>query len=419
MCHTPGVVRGGVGGGSYCASMRLIHTSDWHLGRSFHGVSLLDAQATYLDHLVEVVRSERVDAVLVSGDIYDRALPGPASVELLDEALVRLRDAGAQVVLSAGNHDSAVRLGFGSRVLEQGGVHIRTQAESVGTPVLLDDVAIYPLPYLEPTLVAGTLDASEATHAGVLRAAMRRVHTDLADRGLPGIVMAHAFVVGSATCESERDITVGGVSAVPASTFNGITYAALGHLHRAQQVGEVGRYSGSPVAMSFSEAGHRKSSVLLEVDGHTTSGHDRPAVRSTLIDAPVGRELVTLRGTLEDLLAEPDLGHAEDAWCQVTLTDATRPLGAMDRLRRRFPHTLQLLFDQPATTLRPGGYTRRVAGKDTFDLCCDFLEHTRGGAVATEAERQLLQQAVEQTRVARAGHDGPERIHTVDRTGVA
>lgn len=412
MCHTPRALPGTVGGGSYSAGMRLIHTSDWHLGRSFHGASLVDAQAAYLDHLVDVVRSERIDAVLVAGDVYDRALPGPTSVQLLDETLVRLRDAGAQVVLSAGNHDSAVRLGFGSRVLEHGGVHIRTSTRSVGTPVLLDGLAVYPLPYLEPSLAASALDAADSTHAGVLRASMRRVHADLATRGMPGVVMAHAFVVGSATCDSERDIAVGGASAVPASTFNGIAYAALGHLHGAQQVGDIGRYSGSPVAMSFSEADHRKSSVLVDIGPE--------GVSTSLVEAPVARPLARLRGTLADLLADPDLRAAEGSWCQVTLTDTTRPLGAMEQLRRRFPHTVQLLFDQPVTQLRDSRYTSKVVGKETLELCCDFLTHTRGGATATAPERELLQRAVEQTRLERDSGDGPERVRTVSgEAGVA
>lgn len=386
--------------------MRFLHTSDWHLGRRFHGASLLDAQAAFLDHLVATVRSEQVDAVLVAGDVYDRALPAPDSVQLLDETLVRLRDAGAQVVISSGNHDSAVRLGFAARVLEPGGVHIRTSPESVGRPVLIEDVAVYPLPYLEPALAAPRLDAADVTHAATLRAAMRRVRADLSRRGLPGVVMAHAFVVGATSCESERDISVGGASAVPASTFAGVAYAALGHLHGAQQVGDIGAYSGSPVAMSFSEAAHRKSSVLVDIAAGEVS--------TTLIAAPVTRPLARLRGGLAELLADPTLSHAEDAWCQVTLTDATRPLGAMDQLRRRFPHTVQLLFDQPATQLRDARYTTKVAGKDTFDLCCDFLEHTRGGAAATDDERQLLRAAVEQTRRDRDAHDGAEHVHTVD-----
>ena len=126
--------------------MRLIHTSDWHLGRAFHGVGMLPVQARYVDHLVEVVRAERVDAVLVSGDVYDRALPSPATVELLSEAVTRVIDAGAQVVLSSGNHDSAIRLGFAARLLERAGLHIRTSLASIGSPVVVDGVAVYALP---------------------------------------------------------------------------------------------------------------------------------------------------------------------------------------------------------------------------------------------------------------------------------
>ncbi|WP_265446403.1 exonuclease SbcCD subunit D [Flexivirga meconopsidis] len=391
--------------------MRLIHTSDWHLGRRFHGAPLLDAQAAYLEHLVEVVGSERVDAVLVSGDIYDRALPAPESVQLLDDTLVRLREAGAHVVLSSGNHDSAVRLGFGSRVLELGGVHVRTNPSSIGRPVLLGDVAIYPLPYLEPSVTASAL-AAEATHAGVLRAAMDRVRADATERGLPAVVMAHAFVVGSTTSDSERDIGVGGTSAVPASVFDGVAYTALGHLHGAQSVGEIGRYSGSPVAMSFSESDHRKSSVLLEVSQAGTAYE--------LIEAPVQRPLARLRGTLDDLLADQSLAYAESAWCQITLTDRTRPLGAMERLRSRFPHTVQILFEQQVVPLTERSYASRHAGRSTLELCCDFLEHTRGGAAASEAERDLLVTAVEQTRVARDGRDRAEGQRAVGReSGVA
>ncbi len=377
--------------------MRLIHTSDWHLGRGFHGVGLLDAQAAYLDHLVDVVRAERIDAVLVSGDVYDRALPAPDTVALLDETLARLVDAGARVVLSSGNHDSAVRLGFGSRVMESAGVHIRTTIGSIGTPVDLGDLVVYPLPYLEPALCAATLDAAEATHAGVLRAAMRRVEADAADRRVPSVVMAHAFVTGATTSESERDISVGGVSAVPAEVFAAVDYAALGHLHGPQHLTPAVRYSGSPVAMSFSEADHVKGSVIVDIrEGH---------VECETIAAPVLRPLARLRGTLDDLLADDDLTRAEGAWCRVTLTDAVPPLGAMDRVRRRFPHTLQLEFDGPTVGIGSSDYSTRVRDKSDIQLCCDFLDHVRGGHPASEAERHALTEALDGARVHRAVTD--------------
>lgn len=390
--------------------MRIIHTSDWHLGRFFHGAGLLDAQVEYLDHLVEVVRAESIDAVLVSGDIYDRAMPAPATVAALDEAVVRLLDAGTQVVLSSGNHDSAIRLGFGSRVLERAGLHIRTSVQSIGRPVDLGAVVVYPLPYLEPAVTAPQLHSAEPTHAGVLREAMRRVHEDAAGRDVPTVVMAHAFVTGATTSDSERDIAVGGVAAVPREVFAGMDYTALGHIHRPMQVAEGVRYSGSPVAMSFSEAGHTKSSVLVDV----TEGR----VTTELIDAPVHRPLARLRGTLSDLLSEPEHVGAEAAWCEVTLTDAVRPPAAMEQLRRRFPHTLLLAFDQPATSIDRRSYSERVKGRSDLDLCCDFTAHVRGGATATGAERAVWRLAFEESRIERESAGDRSEVGALDQ-GVA
>ncbi|HYN66732.1 MAG TPA: exonuclease SbcCD subunit D [Ornithinibacter sp.] len=373
--------------------MRLIHTSDWHLGRSFHQVGLLGAQAAYLDSLVDVVRTERVDAVLVSGDVYDRAMPSPETIDLLSQSLVRLVDAGAQVVVSSGNHDSAIRLGFASGLLERAGLHLRTSIADVGRPVLLGDTAVHPLPYLEPALAADPLGATERTHAGVLRAAMSRVRADAEQRGGRTVVMAHAFVTGGVTSESERDISVGGVSAVPPEVFAGADYTALGHLHGRQEVAPGVRYSGSPVAMSFSEWRHRKGSLLVDLSCET------PVVEH--IEAPVERPLAVLRGALGDLLADPAHLAAETSWCQVTLTDAQRPLGAMEQVRRRFPHTLELRFEPEgaAVPLRP--YAARVATATDVEVCCAFLGHVRGGRGASDDERALLAEAVEASRVAR------------------
>lgn len=385
----------------------MLHTSDWHLGRSFHGVGLLGAQAAYLDHLVEVVRSERIDALLVSGDVYDRAMPPPDAVKVFSESLVRLVDAGAEVIVSSGNHDSAVRLGFAGGLLERAGVHVRTSVADIGRPVLLGDgdVAVHPLPYLEPALTAGLLGTEERTHAGVLRAAMERVRAALGS-ARHDVVMAHAFVSGGVGSDSERDISVGGVSAVPPAVFAGCSYAALGHLHGQQQVAEGVRYSGSPVAMSFGEAGHRKSSTLMDLSGAV------PVME--LIPAPVERPLAVLRGELEALLADPSLESARGSWCQVTLTDDLRPLGAMDRVKARFPHTVELRFEPSSTAATAQPYARRVAERAPLDVCCDFLDHVRAGAPATDDERAVLRAGLDAVRLARAvkddeGAPAPER----------
>ncbi|WP_270888069.1 exonuclease SbcCD subunit D [Pedococcus sp. 5OH_020] len=376
--------------------MRFLHTSDWHLGRSFHQVGLLDAQAQLVDHLVSTVRSEQVDAVLVAGDIYDRAMPAPETVQLLSESVTRLIDAGATVLLSSGNHDSAIRLGFAHELLARAGLHIRSSVASIGTPVMVKDVAVYPLPYLEPSVACAPLASADRTHAGVLGAALARVRVDR-QRRARSVVMAHAFVTGGATTDSERDISVGGVSAVHPRVFAGHDYVALGHLHGRQRVGEHLRYSGSPLALSFSEAGQTKGSWLVDLDDD--------GVHVQAVDSPVARPLATIRGDLDSILADPALTHAERAWCQVTLTDPARPLGAMERVRRRFPHTLELRFDPQGMAVPVRRYAERVEAHDDVDVCCQFLEHVRGGARASAQERALLARAVESVRVGAARHD--------------
>ena len=371
--------------------MRILHTSDWHLGRSFHRVGMLEHQAAFVDHLVGAVTSEGIDAVVVAGDVYDRALPAVDTVALLDDALCRLRAAGAQVVLTSGNHDSPGRLGFASRVLEQGGVHLRTRLADLARPVLLSDdhgpVAIYGLPYLEPAMTADPLGAVR-THQGVLTAAMQRVRADLATRGpsTRSLVAAHAFVVGGQASDSERDITVGGVGAVPVSVFAGVDYVALGHLHGRQQLQPTVRYSGSPLTYSFSEAHHSKGSWIVDLTPRATVVEPLPA--------PVPRPLALLRGRIDDLMVDPALGHAEQAWCQVVLTDVVRPRAAMARLRTRFGHTLSLAFEPEGGAADRADYGTRVRGRSDLDVCCGFVKHVRGAA-PDDDERAVLAAALD------------------------
>ncbi|MER7937601.1 MULTISPECIES: exonuclease SbcCD subunit D [unclassified Streptomyces] len=358
--------------------MRLLHTSDWHLGRAFHRVNMLGAQAEFIGHLVETVRAHAVDAVVVSGDVYDRAVPPLAAVELFDDALHRLAALGVPTVMISGNHDSARRLGVGAGLIDRAGIHLRTEPAACGTPVVLadafGDVAFYGLPYLEPALVKDEFAVDKAGHEPVLAAAMDRVRADLAARapGTRSVVLAHAFVTGGETSDSERDITVGGVAAVPAGVFDGVDYVALGHLHGCQILTERVRYSGSPLAYSFSEAGHRKSMWLVDLDADGTVTAER-------LDCPVPRPLARVRGTLDDLLADPALTRHESAWVEATLTDPVRPADPMARLTERFPHTLSLVF---APDRAPGDpdvtYARRLAGRSDRQIAEDFVAHVRG-----------------------------------------
>lgn len=382
--------------------MRLLHTSDWHLGRSFHRISLLDAQRAFLDHLAATVEERRVDAVLVAGDVYDRAVPPLSAVQLFDAALHRLAGLGVPTVMISGNHDSARRLGVGSGLMERAGVHLRTDPGGCGAPVVLHDehgdVAFYGLPYLEPALVRTTLGAERGSHPAVLSAAMDRVRADLAERpaGTRSVVLAHAFVTGGEVSDSERDITVGGVDSVPASVFDGVDYAALGHLHGCQALSERVRYSGSPLAYSFSEAAHRKSSWLVDLG---------PAgeVTAERIDCPVPRPLARLTGTLEELLDDPAFERHTDAWVEATLTDPVRPHEPMARLEARFPHIVHLVFapdrehaDQIAS------YASRLRGRSDQEIAGDFVAHVRGGRAADGHEQSMLGAALEAARAEEA-----------------
>src|SRR4051794_10765215 len=244
--------------------MRLLHTSDWHIGRSLHGADLLADQEAVLGGLADVVNAESVDVVLVAGDVYDRAVPSADAQAVLDRVVARLLAAGATVVLTPGNHDSARRLGTFSGLLAVAGLHVRTAVPRLDEPLLLPDehgeVAIYGLPFLEPEVARFELGVPGVrSHAGVVGEAMDRVRGDLFLRpGVRSVVLAHAFVGGGEPSDSERDICVGGVDLVPAAAFDGVDYVALGHLHRPQTLSSRLRYSGSPLAYSFGEAGQQK-----------------------------------------------------------------------------------------------------------------------------------------------------------------
>jgi DNA repair protein SbcD/Mre11 len=391
--------------------MRFLHTSDWHLGRRFHTEDLIPAQEAFLDHVVDTARSEDVDAILVAGDVYDRAIPSLDAVRLFNRALHQLADLDVPVIMISGNHDSAHRLGVGSSLFARAGIHLRTDPATCDIPVLLEDadgpVAVYGIPYLEPSMVRTQLEAETASHHAVLTAALDRIHADLTNHqptGTRSVVIAHAFVTpGTGPIEdesveesdSERDLSVGGVAHVSADVFDGIDYVALGHLHGAQKVTDRVHYSGSPLAYSFSEATHTKSLTLVNL---TTPG-TAPALKP--LPCPKPHRLERIEGLIDDLLTNPAHEHLKNAWLEVTLTDTALPFEAMARLRRRFPHTLSLKHQRPfipAQATDTPTYTERLQGRSELDIACDFIADLRGTA-PTPDEHALLQQAVDAARV--------------------
>jgi exonuclease SbcD len=386
--------------------MRLLHTSDWHLGRSLHRADLLGAQAAFVDHLVETVHAERVDTVLVAGDVYDRAVPSADAQAVLSRVVARLRRAGATVVMTPGNHDSARRLGTFSELLAAGGLHVRAETPRLDEPVLLadehGDVAVYGVPYLEPEVarfelgLAGRDGGTARSHEAVLAEAMARVRADLFLRpGARSIVLAHAFVGGGLPSESERDISVGGVDLVPGAVFDGVDYVALGHLHRPQTLTPRLRYSGSPLAYSFGEAGQQKQAWLVELDGAGLA-----EVRG--VPLPTPRPLTVLTGTLEQLLADPQHAAAEGHFVSARLADTVRPADPMRRLQARFPHCVHLEWTGSTAVSDGRSYQELLRGRSDMEVVGEFVSRVRT-VPATEAERGLLGRALAAAARAEAG----------------
>lgn len=380
--------------------MRLLHTADWHLGRSLHGERLLDAQAACLDHLIEVTGAEQPDAVIVAGDIFDRAYPPVDAVRLYDAAIGRLAALKVPVLITSGNHDSPVRLGMHGSVAEAAGVYLRTRPDLIAAPLELrrgeEHLLLYGVPYLDPLLHASEME-SEASHEAVLGAAITRIHSDRARRapGAMAVVAAHGVVTGGVHAAErsservERPLDIGGVEAVPTGLFGELEYVALGHLHRPQGIGERIRYSGAPLPFGFDEAGEEKSVALVELRPGT-------APRVELLPTPQPRPMVRLRGTLEELLTEAPYADAEAAWVEATLIDPLRPRAAMEQLRGRFPHLLKLDHEPPARDGAPAGedYRARMRGRAPLEIAEQFVDAVRG-VPADERERALLQEALE------------------------
>ncbi|MET3451614.1 exonuclease SbcCD subunit D [Curtobacterium sp. 1544] len=380
--------------------MRILHTGDWHLGRTLLGADLLEHQAAFLDWLVDLVRARAVDLVVIAGDVYDRAIPPVHAVRMLSHALERLAET-TTVVLTPGNHDSAARLGFGARVM---GARVRILAEPAGiaTPVLVDDadgpVAVYGIPYLHPDLTRYALAAVPdeplaRSHQAVVGAAMDRVRADLAGRpGTRSVVVAHAFVGGTEPSDSEQDIRVGGVDRVAESVFDGVDYVALGHLHGPQRVGDGDRirYAGSPLAFSFGEPNQQKSVTVVDLDASGT-------VTVELVPAPVPRRLVDVRGTIDDVESGA-FRSASDAWVRVAVTDSVHPERMYARVKDHFPFALAITHE-PADRGERAAARAVTATSDPVEVAADFVSFATGAA-PDDDDRAILTEAYEAAALA-------------------
>ena len=320
--------------------MKFIHTSDWHIGRQFHSVSLLDDQRHVLDQIVAHIKDEAVDAVIIAGDIYDRSVPPAAAVSLLDEVLNTIcSDLGVPVILIPGNHDGAERLRFGSNQLSQAGLHIMADLDQITQPVVLSkngcEVSFYGIPYNDPESVRNHFSVDVSSHDEAHQYLVEQIDSVKAANNI-NVLISHCFIDGAEESESERPLSIGGADRVSVEPFKSFDYVALGHLHNPQYKGEEHiRYSGSILKYSFSEQRQQKGVTLVEMqaDGLKSTKH--------LALKPL-RDMRILEGELEDLLKQGLTDPNKHDYLLIRLTDQNAILEPMAKLRQVYENVLHI-----------------------------------------------------------------------------
>jgi len=364
--------------------MRFLHTSDWHLGRVFHGVRLTEDQAHALDQIEALVKDAKPDILLVSGDIYDRSVPPVEAIELLDDFLEKIvRGHNVPVVMIAGNHDGPERMSFASEFLRDQDLHILGSIGDVN-PVLFEDrhgsVDVFGIPYSEPAEVrnAGIADDCmdhDAAMAAVVAQCLERRSSKRS------IALAHAFVSGGKVSDSERRLSVGGTGEVKRPRFRGFDYVALGHLHRPQTAGsEDIRYSGSLLKYSFSEANDTKGVILGDIGS-------RGNIEIEFIEIAPLHDVRCLKGKFKDLSKPTGTKKSRSDYVEITLTDRGPILDAMDRLRKIYPNLLNirrpnLLMGDETRIETPD--PRKV---DHMEMFSSFFEQVTGGKLSTKEKK--------------------------------
>ena len=367
--------------------MRFIHTADWHLGKLFGQRHMTEDQAYVLEELLALCKDVHPNALIIAGDVYDRAVPPPEAVNLFNEILTRIAELGIRVLYIAGNHDSAVRLNFGAQLLRASGIYPAGIVRAAEPPVVLSDeygdVYFSLIPYGDPPHVreAFALDENLSfDRALAVQIAAARAQIPLSARS---VAVAHAFVIGGQTSESEHALSVGGSDQVSAENFAAYSYTALGHLHAPQRAGaEHIRYSGSLLKYSFDEARQKKGVELIELDAVGAASH-------TFYPLTPRHDVRIVSGMMDELMHKDfDLLPHDDYIC-VELLDMDAVLAAHEKLRKIYPN----LF----TITRPNINVNRLSstersyerGKSDLHLFSEFYADVTASEM-TEAERREL-----------------------------
>lgn len=366
--------------------MKFLHTSDWHLGRQFHNVSLLDDQKVVLEQIIDYIQSNPVDALVIAGDVYDRSVPPTAAIELMNQFVSRVcGELKLPIILIPGNHDGAERLGFGSQQMAESGLHIIANFQDMLTPVELKTdmgtVRFYGMPYNDPELVRHYFKQPVSTHDDAHKLLCDEI-TATFDPNATNVLISHCFVDGAIESESERPLSIGGSDRVSHEHFTSFDYVALGHLHQPQKKGEEYiRYSGSLMKYSFSEQHQKKGMTLVELD---ESGFKS----ATHIDLSAPHEMRIIEGELDDIIAQGKTDPNSHDYLLVRLMDRHAILNPMEKLRAVYPNVLHL--EKPGMLV---GVEQQMAAaklaRSEVDMFRDFFVEAQDSQLSEEQDKAI------------------------------
>ncbi|WP_196158255.1 exonuclease SbcCD subunit D [Reinekea sp. G2M2-21] len=372
--------------------MRLLHTSDWHLGRQFHNVSLLEDQRYVLEQLITVVREQQVDVVVIAGDIYDRSVPPADAVSLLNAILRTLCiDMNVPVVMISGNHDGAERLGFGADLLQASGLYILSHLDNFKKPLDLtvgqEQLRFYGIPYCSPEEVRYRFDTDVQTFDEAHSWLVTQI-TDTLDTSKRNILLSHCFVSGSEASESERPLSIGGADSVAWEPMRVFDYVALGHLHAPQYRGEQHiRYSGSLLKYSFSEVTQQKGVTLVDIDDGLAP---MPPVIEKIHLQP-RRDMRIIEGAFAHILEQAKTDENSEDYLLIRLTDTTAILDAVGKLRYFYPNLLHLEKPGMAGANQSAELAREQLKRSELDMFADFFNQSHNQPMTDEQTQAITE----------------------------
>ncbi|RTZ18316.1 exonuclease SbcCD subunit D [Vibrio aquaticus] len=366
--------------------MKFLHTSDWHLGRQFHNVSLLDDQKVVLNQITAYLQDNKVDAVVIAGDIYDRSVPPTAAIELMNQFVETVcGELGVPIILIPGNHDGAERLGFASKQMKGAGLHILSNFADMVTPVIISSdigpVAFYGMPYNDPELVRHHFKQSVSSHDDAHKLLCDEIKTHF-NAEHKNVLISHCFVDGAIESESERPLSIGGSDRVSHEHFVDFDYVALGHLHQPQKKGEEYiRYSGSLMKYSFSEQHQKKGMTLVEFD-------EQGFRSATHIDLVAPHQMRIIEGELDTIIEQGKTDPNNEDYLLVRLMDKHAILNPMDKLRAVYPNVLHLEKPGMLIGMEQEMASAKLARSET-DMFRDFFLEAQNSELSEEQDKAI------------------------------